>query len=64
MGAHAFPRATGDFDEAWPDRLVLELDGERVSFIGRQALERDKEAAGREKDLLGLRRLRGEEVEA
>jgi len=35
------------FDEAWASRVMAEVDGRSVSFIGRAALLRNKEAAGR-----------------
>ena len=39
------------FDEAWQSRIVRPLDGLRVPFLGRDALIRNKRAAGRQKDL-------------
>jgi len=52
-----------EFAEAWEDRLEGWLGPVRVSYIGREALIRNKEAAGRAKDLadLELLRRRGEE---
>jgi len=40
------------FDDAWGSRVSGELDGRRVWYIGRDALVRNKRAAGRPKDLL------------
>jgi hypothetical protein len=41
-----------EFDEAWPNRLVADLDGLSANVIGLQELLRNKLAAGRPKDLL------------
>ena len=46
------------FDEAWTERSSGELDGIPVSFIGRQALLRNKEATGRSKDKVDAYELR------
>ena len=40
------------FDEAWPGRLVTRVESLDVPFIGREALIRNKRAAGRPKDLV------------
>ncbi len=48
------------FDEAWPDRVVQEVRGRDIPFIGREALVRNKRATGRTKDLADLEAL-GEE---
>lgn len=45
------------FDEAISTALFLEVAGLRVPFLGREALLRNKRAAGREKDLLDVRLL-------
>lgn len=45
------------FDEAWASRENTDLDGSVVSFIGRDALIRNKKAAGRPKDLADAARL-------
>jgi len=39
------------FDEAWAGRMKGEIDGIPVAFIGLEDLIRNKEAAGRSKDL-------------
>ncbi|MSP59635.1 MAG: hypothetical protein EXR72_04715 [Myxococcales bacterium] len=39
------------FDEAWEDRLPLDIEGVAVHFIGRAALLANKRATGRPKDL-------------
>lgn len=46
------------FDEAWASRAQGEVQGRPVSFIGRAALLRNKEASGRPKDLADIARLR------
>jgi hypothetical protein len=39
------------FDEAWETRVVGVIEGRAVPFLGREALLRNKRAAGRPKDL-------------
>jgi hypothetical protein len=46
------------FDEAWTSRTTAEVEGRTVSFIGREALIRNKEASGRLKDVADVARLR------
>jgi hypothetical protein len=46
------------FDEAWGSRVTGEVEGRTVSFLGRAALLRNKEAAGRPQDLADAARLR------
>jgi hypothetical protein len=46
------------FEEAWVSRIATEVDGLRVHFIGRDALVKNKQAAGRAKDLADVERLR------
>lgn len=46
------------FDEAWSGKELGELDGLPVFLLGREALLKNKLAAGREKDLADLSRLR------
>lgn len=46
------------FDEAWESRVIAEVEGRSVGFIGRDALLRNKEATGRLKDLADADRLR------
>lgn len=47
------------FDEAWQTRVEAELDGERsIWVIGREALIKNKLAAGRDKDLRDVEALR------
>jgi predicted nucleotidyltransferase len=46
------------FDEAWASRATAEVEGRTVSFIGREALIKNKEASGRLKDVADVARLR------
>ena len=46
------------FDDAWEDRAAGDLDGIPVNFIGRSSLLRNKDAAGRPKDLIDAAELR------
>jgi hypothetical protein len=48
------------FDEAWASRITSEVEGRPVPFIGRDAFLKNKEAAGRPKDLADIARLRRE----
>ncbi|MDX2194326.1 MAG: hypothetical protein NW201_13305 [Gemmatimonadales bacterium] len=50
------------FAEAWPDRLERDVRGVRVPFLGRNALLRNKRAAGRRQDLADIEAL-GEDPE-
>ncbi len=45
------------FDEAWPDRLVVSVDGIPVPIIGRAHLMQNKRTAGRPQDLAEVARL-------
>lgn len=45
------------FEEAWLSRVSAVIDGVDVDFIGREALIRNKLAAGRSKDLIDLNEL-------
>jgi hypothetical protein len=47
------------FDEAWPERLIADVEGRPLPFIGRAALLANKRAAGRPKDLGDLASLEG-----
>lgn len=46
------------FDEAWASRLIVDLDGRSLGVIGRAALLKNKEAAGRPQDIADVARLR------
>jgi hypothetical protein len=60
LAAHGYPRATDDFDAwVWANRLVVDVDGLNVPFIGRDDLLKNKRATGRPKDLLDVERLTG-----
>ncbi len=48
-----------EFDSAWSNRLVVDVDGLNVPFIGRDDLLKNKRATGRPKDLLDVERLTG-----
>jgi hypothetical protein len=49
------------FDEAWQTRVGGEIDGLPIQLIGRAALIRNKEAAGRPKDRIDVEELRRQE---
>lgn len=46
-----------EFDDAWTRRVVLDLDGIDVPFIGRDDLLANKRAAGRPQDVADVERL-------
>ncbi|MCB9687118.1 MAG: hypothetical protein H6738_17120 [Alphaproteobacteria bacterium] len=48
------------FDEAWEHRVVREVDGLLVPFLGRSDLVRNKRAVGRPQDLADIARLESE----
>ena len=43
-----------EFEEAWAERKAVDLEGQRVSVIGRAHLIKNKRACGRPKDLADL----------
>ncbi len=45
------------FDDAWPRRLALEVEGAAVSVISREDFIRNKRATGRPKDLVDIEAL-------
>ena len=47
-----------EFDDAWPDRLIANLDGVQADVIGREQLIENKLASGRPKDILDVDILR------
>lgn len=47
------------FDEAWRDRLVVDVDGLRVAVISRDHLIRNKKMTGRPQDKADVARLEG-----
>lgn len=46
-----------NFDEAWPERLTLSIDGVEIHFPSRRHLIQSKIAAGRGQDLIDVQRL-------
>ncbi len=48
------------FDEAWPDRIHVQLSGLEVPTIGREALIRNKRAVGRPRDMADIAELERE----
>ena len=48
-----------EFDSAWENRLIVDVDGVQVPFIGRDDLLANKIATGRPKDLLDVKYLTG-----
>lgn len=46
-----------DFEEAWEGKVAGELDGLEVFFLGLDALLKNKQASGRDKDLSDIRKL-------
>ena len=51
------------FDDAWPRRVTVEVDGMALPFLGRGDLLANKKAAGRSKDLADVAYLEGREDE-
>jgi hypothetical protein len=49
------------FEEAWPDRLVIDLDGLAVPVVSRAHLIRTKRATGRPQDLADVARLEADD---
>jgi hypothetical protein len=45
------------FDEAWSSRIAADVGGMQLAFLGREALIKNKLAAGRDKDLVDARAL-------
>jgi hypothetical protein len=48
------------FDEAWPHRMVIEVEGQTLPVISRAHLIRNKKAAARPQDLADVARLDSE----
>jgi predicted nucleotidyltransferase len=46
-----------DFEEAWESKIAGELDGLAVFFLGLEALLKNKQASGRDKDLADVKKL-------
>ena len=49
------------FDQAWEKKIVVELNGMNVPFIGREDLITNKKATGRPQDLADVSRLTSED---
>lgn len=45
------------FEDAWPNRLVMDVDGLTVPVIGRTELLRNKRATGRPHDVADVSRM-------
>jgi len=50
------------FEDAWSTRVASEIDGLAVTFIGRDALLRNKASTGRAKDRIDLEELQKQEL--
>jgi len=50
-----------EFEPAWARKLILEVDGQRLPFLGREDLLANKRAAGRARDLADIASLEGRE---
>jgi len=50
-----------EFEQAWPERLEVEVEGMQLPVIGRRHLIENKRALGRTQDQADLERLRGDE---
>lgn len=50
-----------DFQEAWPERMEIEIEGVTVPILGRQHLIRNKRALGRPQDQADIERLQEEQ---
>lgn len=48
-----------DFESAWTRRLMIDLNGRPVGFIGREDLITNKKAVGRPQDIADVQRLGG-----
>lgn len=51
-----------DFDDAWSNRLIADLDGLRADVIGREELLQNKIASGRPKDIIDAEILRSDQI--
>jgi hypothetical protein len=50
------------FDEAWPDRRVVEIEGLSIGVIGRSHFIQNKRAVGRPQDLADVAWLEGDQT--
>jgi hypothetical protein len=46
-----------DFDDAWKNRTIVEIEGLSISVLGREDLVRNKKVVGRPQDLADVKRL-------
>ena len=46
------------FDEAWPSRIFVDVEGKQHPVIGKDELIRNKRAAGRAQDLVDIQALK------
>ena len=51
------------FDEAYADRKIFSTEGLRIPYISIETIIRNKEATGREKDILDVRELKKRKTE-
>lgn len=51
------------FEEAWESRVEIDIADMRIPFLGLESLRRNKQATGRNRDLLDLRLLEESQVE-
>jgi hypothetical protein len=52
------------FEEAWPNRKLVLVEGLEVPCLGRAELIQNKDSSGRDKDLVDLKTLRDQEPDA
>jgi hypothetical protein len=48
-----------EFEDAWATRLMAEVEGMELAFLGRESLIKNKIASGRPKDLADVQALEG-----
>jgi len=53
-----------DFEEAWEGKVAGEIDGLAVFFLGLDALLKNKQASGRDKDLADVKKLQAVAMKA
>jgi predicted nucleotidyltransferase len=58
LAAFGAPISGITFDAAWPNRMEVKRDGIRVPFIGLEEFLVNKDASGREQDLVDAARVR------
>jgi len=50
-----------EFDEAWPQRMIVEVEGQTFAVLSRAHLLQNKKVAGRPQDLANVAWLESEE---